>query len=423
MVRLLSYIPNLEDLSIKNIHISACSSSVRDELDLYCLKSLLLDYCAMPPTLLDRIPAGVISNLVFTFQSCDETCYQNFFNRQLNIKRLELFENDQLSFDHLQLEHIKISSNIDLPLMISQQPKLNYVDFAITWVDDPTFTTICQLRNLETLKTLLDQISCHEFKNLKNLSMLKELRLDTHSPYDRGHLLELAMMKLTQLEKLTLVCTDMIITDEVLHQMSINFVKLEHVEFINRSIQIVVNSLQLFPKLKSLFIDFFSIFGAPEDILNLNEDFRHESLQQIVMTNINRYEDENTIEVLKLVNACPNLERILLTDLQGFNVENFRVILENHQSLTHLSLDINADDEFYFDDEVIDLIKRFGRNLVHLRFNGLASVLSDEELRNSLGNKFPTAYHYFYLSRKYELIMKKRGIPDWFTEFKLMGHF
>jgi hypothetical protein len=125
---------------------------------------------------------------------------------------------------------------------------------------------------------------------------------------------------------------------------------------------------------------------------------------------------------LKLVNACPNLKVIMLSNVTGFTAENFQSILESHPNLTHLSLEFESP-EYDLDDEMMELIKRSGEKLVHLRLNGLHSVPTDLELLASLGNKFPSTCKYFFQSHRYELSLKKRGEPDWYLNYKLMDHF
>lgn len=65
---------------------------------------LSLDYCVFDtPAILNKIPTDVLEDLVFTFEPFDHSLFQNFFNRQSRIKKLEMFENDGITFDHLQL--------------------------------------------------------------------------------------------------------------------------------------------------------------------------------------------------------------------------------------------------------------------------------------------------------------------------------
>lgn len=308
--------------------------------------------------------------------------------------------------------------------MISQQPKLRYLDFAITWIDDKVFTALCQLKHLETLKMLVDQVSCHVFTQLQDLTRLKELRMDSHSSYDTGQLLELSMMRCVHLEKLTLLYTQRDIPNEVLIQMSQNFRRLKHIELINRSINIIGTILEYFPNLESILLDFFAIFGAPEDILVISDELRHENLRQLIVTNINSNinsnEDENTESLLKLVNVCPNLERIMLSQLSGLTHEDLKQILEAHPNLTHLSLEF---DDFNLDYDAIAIIRHSGKKLVHLRLNGLGTFPSYLTIKALFEDKFINIAFYKYSTGDGELIMRKRNIDDWYLNFKLMDHF
>lgn len=362
-----------------------------------------------------------IEDLVFTFAIDDEKQFQPFFNRQTRIKKLEMFENDKITFDHLQLEHLKISSDIDLAVMISQQPRLRYLDFAITWIDDSVFSELCKLKNLEVVKMLIDQVTCREFKSLTELTRLKELRLDSHSSFDCGHLLELSMMRLLQLEKMTLIYTERKIPEEICIQFSLNFRKMKHIEIINRSIKIISTILEHFPCLESILFDFFAIFGAPDDVLEVSEDLKHENLKQLVVTNIEFRETvHNSRSILKLIQVCPNLERIMISQLTGANNDDFKQILENHSNLTHLSLEF---DDFNFIYETIDHIMNHGKKLVHLHLTGISNFPTYSTLRTLFNEKFPNITLYKFSNGDGELIMKKRNVTDWYLNFKLMDHF
>lgn len=304
--------------------------------------------------------------------------------------------------------------------MINQQPKLKYLDFAITWIDDSIFSALCNLKYLEVVRTLIDQVSIREFKNLKNLSHLKELRLDSHSPYDCGHLLELSMMKCLPIEKLTLLYTERRISEEILDQMSFNYRRLKHFEIINRSIKIITTILDLFPSLESMLFDFFAIFGAPDDVLVVNDELRHENLKQLVVTNINANEVENSSALLKLLNSCPNLNRIMLSQLSGISSDDFKHIIQSHPHLTHLSLEF---DDFEFNEDIIVFLISWAPKLVHLRLSGLSSFPTYSTLRDLFDEIFPNITFYKYSSGDGEIIMKKRNIPDWYLNFKLMDHF
>lgn len=420
---ILECIPEVQDIVIRNLHVSSSQSreNFPSELNLHKLKKLSIDYSSFDsPAMLNRIPQDIIDELVFTFESPDEKVYQNFFNRQKNIKKLEIFENNEIKFEHLELEHIKISSSINFAEMIASQPKLRYVDFAITWIDDEVFAQLCNLKHLQVLKTLVDQVSCHQFKSLNELVELKELRLDSHTPSDSGFLYELSMMKLQHLEKLTLLCTERKILEEIIIQMSNSFIRMKHIELINRSINIIGTILESFANLESLLLDFFAIFGAPDDILSISDDFKHLNLKQLVITNININESENTKALLKLINVCPNLERIILSKLTLITTEEFVEILVNHPNLTKLSID---SDDFCFNEDVIFAILNYGSKLDHIRLNGLISAPSYSTIKTLFEEKFSSITSYTFSTGDSELIMKKRNVENWYLNFRLMDHF
>lgn len=420
LTRILKAIPEVEELTLCNLFSSESDEST-EELELHKLKRLKIDDCMFESTsFLNRIPVDVLHDFVFTFESPDKTHLQSFFDRQTKIKKLEIFENDEINFDHLELEHLKISSDVDFAKMISQQPKLRYLDFAISWIDDKVFSALCNLTNLQVLKTLIDLVSCHAFKQLKELTSLKELRIDSHDSFECGHLLELSMMKCTRLEKLTLLCSEREISEEILIQISNNLRNLKHIEIMNRSIKRISTIIEYFPRLETLLLDFFSVFGAPEDVLIISEELKHDNLQQLVITNVIVNIQENTKSLLKLVQACPNLRRIMMSHLADFTKEDLKQILNTHKSLTHLSLEL---DDFNFDYDVIDMIKNSGRSLVYLRLNRLSSFPSYETLRTLFYEMFSNITLYQYSTNHGNLVMKKKNDPDWYLNFNLMNHF
>lgn len=421
LLTLLKLIPIVEDLTLRNICIRA-SFTEPEELDLRCCRRLVTDYCIFESAIiLDSIPKDVLAELVFTFDSSDEKRFQNFFNRQSKIKKLEIFENDSINFDHLQLEHLKISSSHNFVSILNNQPGLRYLDFAVSWIDESVFAAVCELKHLEVFRTLIDQVSSEKFKALRKLSTLKELRLDSHSSYDTGQLLELSMIKsLYQLKKLTLLHSERKIPEEILIQMSESFRCLRHIEVVNRSIKIIKLVLEQFPLLESILFDFFAIFGAPEDILEISDDFFHENLKQLVITNVNVNEISNTEALLKLVNACRNLERIMLSELEGVSNENLKQIFNVHLSLSHLSLEFK---EFELSSESIELVKSSATKLKHFRLNGISNFPSYPILKSLFEEDFPSITLFKYSTGVGELIMKKRRVHDWYMNFKLMDHF
>jgi len=422
LFRILQLTPNIEEFIFRNVFVQSSHISLtQQELDLHKLRKLVLDYCFFETSqILNSIPQGLLTELVFTFDQIDEKIFQNFFNRQFNIKRLEILENSELKFEHLQLDHIKISSDIDFAQLIRSQPLLQYVDFAITWVNDDVFAELSKLKHLKTLRTLVDPVSCRMLRSLEEIRTMKHLRLDSHSSHDVGHLSELSMMKELNLEKLTLVVTERKIPDEILIQISNSFKRLKEIEIINRSILIIRTLVEHFPQLESIVVDFYAIFGAPNDVLVVDESVTNTKLKQLVITNIDSHEEVNTKAILKLLGTCRSLEKVMLSKLSEFTNEDFRSILERLLKLTHLSLEI---DDFEFNDETIESLKLHGRKLQHLRLSGLSSNPKWSVLKETFEDIFPIVTLYKYSNKTSQLIMKKRRVADWHEHFQLMNHF
>lgn len=422
LIAILKFLPNLEELTLFNIYIHSEITDIHppNELDLLQLKTLDLNYCVLDNNLLlDLIPANILTDLVFTFDSPDETIYQKFFNRQANIKRLEIFENELLNFEHLDLNHLKISSGIDFVVTLNQQKKLKYLDFAISWIDENVFDTVLKLSDLETLRTLIDLVPSRVFKRLTELKHLKELRIESHSSFDCGHLLTLSMMTGMQLERLTLYYGKIEIPKEILIQISKNFAQLKHIQIVNRSIQNLVTVAENFPNMESILMDFFAIFYAP-GILEVSDGLRHEHLKQLVITNLNSSDMRSTQPLLKFCNSCPNLERIMLSTLTDIRLSDIEEIFAAHPKLTHLSLGVN---DFKFDFVQIVIVSRLISNLQYFRMGKLISYPSYTGLQCLFREFFPKIKLHKYDSGDAEIIMKRRSSEDWYSSFNIRDHF
>ncbi len=423
LMAILKLLPNVEELILFNIYVCSHNhrGSSQKELNLLKLKKLNLNYCSFDNArFLDLIPSNVLTDLIFTFDSLDETIYQNFFNRQAKIKKLEIFENDLLNVDHLELEHLKISSDVDFTTMLMQQKKLKYIDFAVSWIDGQVFDAVLQLKDLEVLRTLIDQVPCTLFKQLTQLKHLKELRIDSHCSFDCGHLLTLSTMNDMMIEKLTLYFVQRDIPKEIFIQMSKNFLKLKHIQLENRSIQNLITIAEYFPTMESIMMDFFGIFYPPDVMEIDNYGHRHENLKQIVITNLNTSDVPNTKPLLKFCNSCPNLERIWLSNLSQMSLNDLEVLLSTHRHLTHLRLEV---EHFKFDFLDIVMVTRFLLKLHHFRISKLVSYPTYAKLKDSFRDVFPKITLYKYKSGEAELIMKRRTAVDWYSDLNIRDHF
>ncbi|CRL08627.1 CLUMA_CG021549, isoform A [Clunio marinus] len=382
--------------------------------------------------ILNRLPKDTLKEAIMMSTHEEEIRFQQFFNQQTNIKMLELSENSQVNFDHLRLEHLKLYPNcINHSSILRHQPRLRTIDFSNYLIDDDTFTAICELRNLEAAKMRVDLIiPCHVFESLKNLTHLKELQLKSREIHQCNHLPELSRMHL-KIEKLTVLYNEEKIPPEFFIQLSQNFRKLKQIRIDDQPIVIINKILENLPNMESIVFDCYH-WSTEENTLVIRENLRHEKLKEIVVTN--NYDDSavTTRSLLTLLNACPNLERIMLSKLVEVYHEDLQQIINDHPKLTHLSLRLNT---FYFQYETIDLIRTAVSRLQFIELKGL-DRLTYFQTESSLKDLFEDEFNNirFKLFKDYtlnndgndwgrwdfiykgELIMKKRNVPDWSQE-------
>lgn len=419
LLKIIKFLPNVEDLTLRNIVFTKCEFDFPESfvLNIHKLRRLVCDYCIFSsPVIFNMIPEQTITDLVFTFEPVDETVYQKFFNRQPSIKKLVIFENSQINFEHLKLERLKISSDHNFSLILQQQPGLKYIDFAVSWIDDKIFQEICKLRHLETLRTLIDQVSIREFRKLGN-GKLRELRIDSYDPADRGYIDELSTMNVSELEKITLIFTERSISASSIIQLAQNLKKVKFMEIINRSINILITVLQEFQQIHELLVDFYAIFDAPRDVLTVPDNLRHENLKQLIISNIFISQSENTAAIIKLLRICPNLERIRLSTLTLLTFDDMKEIIESHPKLTHLSIDC----EYNFIADSIEIIKN-AKRLRFFRLQGKIECPPFSVFSYHFEEQFAQLKLVKYSTGESELVMKKLNENN-FLQPKLMEHF
>ena len=178
--------------------------------------------------------------------------------------------------------------------------------------------------------------------------------------------------------------------------------------------------VQNLPNLESILLDYFAVFGAPEDTLVISDESPKRNLKQLVVIHVNVNELENGRNLLKLVHICPNLERVMLSKLVNFGNNDLENILQSHINMTHLSIEM---DGFEFNEDTVKMIFKYGISLKHFRLNGISKCLAYKVLKDIFKDKFSILNVYKYSSGEIELIMRKRKVEDWHQNFKLMDHF
>lgn len=117
--------------------------------------------------------------------------------------------------------------------------------------------------------------------------------------------------------------------------------------------------------------------------------------------------------LLKLVNASPNLERIMLPRLSRLSVGDISNILEIHPKLSHLFLSTVG----RLTDELIQVISTSGRKLAYLCLFVIQLFPSEQSLKLLFGDDFLniTFKESWYGGK---LVMMKRNTTDWLEESK-----
>ncbi|CRL08624.1 CLUMA_CG021320, isoform A [Clunio marinus] len=423
--RIFDCIPNVENLTLDCIAVNIDTNENNSELNLYKLKKLTIMDSSNCLNILNRLPKDTLKEAIMMSTHEEEIRFQQFFNQQTNIKMLELSENSQVNFDHLRLEHLKLYPCINCinhSNILRHQPRLRYIDFSNCLIDDDTFTAICELRNLEVAKMRVDLgLPCRVFESLKNLTHLKELQLKSDQIHECNHLLELSRMHL-KIEKLKLLYEEEKILPEFFIQLSQHFRNLKQVTIANRSISTINTILEHFPNLESIIFNCDS-WSPEEDILVISENLRHEKLKEIIVTHIFDDSADITRSLLTLLNVCPNLERIMLSQLVEVYYEDLQQIINDHSKLTHLSLEF---DTFDFEDGIIDLIRTAASRLQFIELEGLFSS-ADFQTESSLKDLFEDEFTYIsYSDYGYDdfiydgtLTMKKRNVSKWYRDLNM----
>ncbi|CRL08625.1 CLUMA_CG021316, isoform A [Clunio marinus] len=428
--RIFYCIPNVETLTLEFLEVNIEPDENISELNLCKLKKLTIIHSSNCLNILNRLPKDTIKEA--SFFSYEDICCQQFFNQQANIKILDLSENNQVKYDHLKLEHLKLNSEfINLLLILRQQPRLRYIDCADNLIDVEIFKAICELRNLEVAKMCVDLgLPCRVFESLKNLAHLKELQLKSEKIHECNHLHELSRMHL-KIEKLTLLYSKEKIPPEFFIQLSQNFRKLNQITIVNRSFNTINTILEYLPNLESIVFNCESL-SPEEDILVVNENLRHEKLKDFVVTSLvsNIYKESNTRSLVTLLNACPNLERISLSKLHDAHDQILQQIIGNHSKLTHLSLDCNFCEIYDENDAKLHIISSAANRLKYIRLRRLNGCYdyeyegwSDSEYESSLEDLFEDEFNYIRYNDDddydhSEIIMKKRNASDWYQDLK-----
>ncbi|CRK96403.1 CLUMA_CG009820, isoform A [Clunio marinus] len=373
LAKMLNCIPNVEELIFEDICIEH-DVNWSDELHLYKLKKLNIGSVNDYPIMFNQVPKDVRAEMCIDFSfEFHEKNFQQFLSRQTQITKLaiDIYCETSLSIvkNFSKLKHLFISFNegyeMHIAKMIRQNPKLRYLFLNIIFNDnddDSTgneiFTSICELKYLESLHISIDNISVDVFKSLTKINNLRELHL--HYQLQEDHfdsiIFELSMMKLLQIETLTIQTSESVeMMDDEMNNTTI-----------------------------------------PRE--------KHENLKEFKVDYI---ASKNKKSLLNAISACPNLELIEIYEICEITHEEFQQIVNDHPKLKYLKLEMR---NFNFQDVTAELIQSVAKRLQSISLSGLSTFLSFETIKEFFTEEFPCIkLHRYSKRRKLTLTMKKRG--------------
>lgn len=361
--------PNVETISLEKINIKKIRRRSEEDLNLLQLKKIESLHTSYDSSVFfDSIPRDVVKTLVLN--DIKPESLKNFWERQKNLKELELFNVADFSIvalanEHAQLELLKFNTDGNILSVVKNQPTLRYLDLMKIEITDDVFAIICNMKDLQVFYGRICSVSIRNFKSLRKLAELKELKLidDGDNP---TRFYELSNMEsFHQLKKTTLVYTNFELPEEVFIKFHQNFKSLRIFLIRSASLKVVPMVLKHLKHLDKAVFN-FSVLNYDNSLPNM-DGLAHENLKELIIVR----GCQIFKPLLKLVNACPNLRKIAMTNVKDFTNEDLKEMLDCHRHLNHFSL---LFDTFCPDSTTIEIITPHLENLECLRFANFKSV-------------------------------------------------
>lgn len=434
---ILNRMPNLEELKLANLKVNP-DPIAGDELHLPKLRKLSLSRCEFSTELLKCFPSNILLELTL---DCNEyvdikRCIQDFLDRQPNITKLRIVAfrhlRVKLNLDHLKLQQLEVHVLANaLKKILKHQTEIRSLFVDYTFREKISFRRqLHEVRYINLFNTLrkLDKLEFLKFRSngtfesqevikaIGNLTSLKTLLIEDHPGVSSWNKVAWSAARMPLLERLDIDYCRPEKSSEEVARLGISFPRLKHLMAWSSWFPQLVNILDTFPDLETLQMckeDHY--LRVCFDQVVIRDGFSHINLKQLVVGNSSDEFTINMPQLLRIVNACPNLERLMLYYSSSVDTEAIRDILETHPNLTHLCLDA---DNFQFTtsnfrDDAIDVIKTLGRKLVHFQLKDFICELSETvNLQQAFRDQFDIVKEH-RANDAISLVMKKRNAPKW----------
>lgn len=237
--------------------------------------------------------------------------------------------------------------------------------------DDGAFESICKLRNLESLKINIDDLSYAFFEaffcKLKNLKTLEVESVSHNYAPIVAIIEELCLQEMPKLQSLKIYLIDIGLPTNRIEKMAKNFKNLTRL-IIRCDHPLPLNCyLTNLPQLKALSIDYH--YSKEFSKLSSNFDFKSDNLRELSLQGFGFGSDDfnsNEIVLMHLTSVVPNLEKLELDAAFPFSTEFVMKIIEKLTRIKAIkgwSLVQSGEHYKKFDYEAIDNLLKIADKL------------------------------------------------------------
>ena len=265
--KLLQLCPNLESLSMQSVIVSdGLPSNLRFTLGTKSLRRVSMLYCNEKS---QKIALEFVPETIQTFEICadDFKFLQDFFAQQKKIKSLTMkYYGKKIivpeTIGKMNLQELSLvikgyaGDDFFMTSIIKSQLNLKVLDLSSSRISDETFLILCNMKKLETLKLVVNEVRVDIFDKIISLVNLKELTVIKNDERENmTHLISLTCWNYlkNKLRKLEILYPSMTITETTFHQLAKAMPDLEHLT-INSVLSgsIIFSVINSFKFLKSL---------------------------------------------------------------------------------------------------------------------------------------------------------------------------
>lgn len=399
VMSILECLPEIEDLEISGSHLIKMKSQFEkptSSLKMNRLKRLSLVNCTGEvEAILNSISNDVLEEfrLHDYFYRQNEEFFQNFIDRQSKIKKLNILGCDHIKLDHLELEQLSIDPSRNVFPKVFNQPKLHFLKFNGT-VGDAELAAICQIRNLKEVEMNITEVTAAEIGALTRLASLTSLKLSNFCTDSTSALGVLEYLQLPNLKSLSLEVNPLITKQDVV-KLSQNFPRLKQLAIYDSIAFTLQEVFRSFPNIEKV-----SFHRMKNGWISCGTG--HKNLKEIELSHIGTCSAATWKAELNFLKRCPMLEKITISEVCNFQIEDLATLIDCLPKLTHLEMVFKS---FYnnFNGKLVNevfpsdldffktVLKYFGMSkLLCLDLKQLAVLPNTDELQITIGHTFPS---------------------------------